>query len=251
MLRVMKIHWNDVVDIVPVDYVNNMLITIGWITALNRTPFPVVYHCNTGSQNPLYWRNLIRLLVKSYTENPFDETFLHPHVIKCWPFIMWRFWRFVLHYVPAYLTDCIFNVLGKKARMVRNYEKLDNSLQQLNYFTINSWQWSNQNYDKLLSLLSDEDKQTFNFDMTSFDWDKYVSTFCMGTKKYILNDKMSNLHRARQKLKRFRTIRYTFNMILLGTCLLYLRSRIAHKIWSIALAMCLKWLKKLNVSVIH
>ena len=118
--------------------------------------------------------------------------------------------------------------------------------------------------------------------MTSFDWDKYISTFCMGTKKYILNDNMSNLHHARQKLKRyndifilslihlslyilesfvmsfvylfrFRTIRYTFNfiMILLGTCLLYLRSRIARKIWSIALGMCLKWLKKLNASVIH
>ena len=32
----MKFHWNNVVDVVPVDYVNNMLITIGWITALNK-----------------------------------------------------------------------------------------------------------------------------------------------------------------------------------------------------------------------
>ena len=36
MLRVIKVNWNTVADIVPVDYVTNMLITIGWITALNK-----------------------------------------------------------------------------------------------------------------------------------------------------------------------------------------------------------------------
>ena len=32
-----QIDWNAVADIVLVDFVNNMLITIGWITALNRS----------------------------------------------------------------------------------------------------------------------------------------------------------------------------------------------------------------------
>ena len=119
--------------------------------------------------------------------------------------------------------------------------------------------------------------------MTSLDWDKYISTFCMGTKKYLLNDNMSNLHKARQKLKRYndmfillliysvypwicslfcrlilsfirrRTIRYTINfvMFLLATQLLYLRSHIAREVWSNALGMCLNWLKKLSAFVIN
>ena len=57
-------------------------------------------------------------MVKSYTENPFDEVFRSPHVVKCWPFLMWRFWQFILHYVPAYLSDCVFSMLGKKARYI-------------------------------------------------------------------------------------------------------------------------------------
>ena len=63
-------------------------------------------------------------------------------------------------------------------------------------------QWSHNNYDTLLSLLSKEDKETFNFDVTSFDWDKYVSIACMGTKKYIFKDDLSNLPCARQNIKR-------------------------------------------------
>ncbi len=32
----MQINWNAVADIVPVDFVNNMLLAIGWVTAMNR-----------------------------------------------------------------------------------------------------------------------------------------------------------------------------------------------------------------------
>ena len=63
-------------------------------------------------------------------------------------------------------------------------------------------QWSHNNYDTLLSLLSKEDKQMFNFDVTSFDWDKYISIGCMGIKKYVFKDDLSNLPRARQNIKR-------------------------------------------------
>ncbi len=36
LLRVMQINWNAVADIVPVDHVNNMLIAVGWMTAMNK-----------------------------------------------------------------------------------------------------------------------------------------------------------------------------------------------------------------------
>ena len=50
--------------------------------------------------------------------------------------------------------------------------------------------------------MTDGDREVFNFDMTTFTWEKYISVFCMGTKKYLLNDKLSNLQRARQQIKR-------------------------------------------------
>ena len=48
---------------------------------------------------------------------------------------------------------------------------------------------------------------------------------------------------------RRRRVRYTidFIMFLLGTYLLYLRSRIAREIWSSVLGMCLNWLSKVRL----
>ena len=45
LLRVMQIDWNAVADIVPVDFVNNMLLAIGWVTAMNRLELK---YCKTG-----------------------------------------------------------------------------------------------------------------------------------------------------------------------------------------------------------
>ena len=73
---------NGVVDLVPVDYVNNMLIAVGWITALNRcvcvcvvyrvniilhrTSQPVVYNYNTGTMNPLTIATLCKIIIIIY-----------------------------------------------------------------------------------------------------------------------------------------------------------------------------------------
>lgn len=129
------------------------------------------------------------------------------------------------------------------------YGKLNKALNQLHFFTMRTWNLSHGNYDKLLSTLSEEDRRTFPFDLTSIDWKRYIEIFCMGTKKYLLKDNMSNLDRARQHIKRRRRVRYTidFIMFLLGTYLLYLRSRIAREIWSSVLGMCLNWLSKVRL----
>ena len=59
-------------------------------------------------------------MVNSYTENPFDEIFRRPCVVKCRPFVLWPMWQFFLHYLPAYLTDCVLGVVGKKRRLIRD-----------------------------------------------------------------------------------------------------------------------------------
>ncbi len=55
-------------------------------------------------------------MIESYTENPFDEIFRRPGVIKCRPFAMWPLWQFMLHYLPAYLMDGMLGAIGKKRK---------------------------------------------------------------------------------------------------------------------------------------
>ena len=55
MLQVLKYKADGVADIVPVDLVNNMLISVGWITGVSSSTQPIVYHFTSGSTNPVTW----------------------------------------------------------------------------------------------------------------------------------------------------------------------------------------------------
>lgn len=64
-------------------------------------------------------------------------------------------------------------------------------------------QWSHTNHDRLLSLMSKEDKQEFDFDIRTLNWDQYIHDFCMGTKQYLFNEDLTNLPVARRQIKRW------------------------------------------------
>ena len=142
-------------------------------------------------------------------------------------------------------------------------------------FSSSCSQWSHNNYYRLLSLMTEEEKATFNFDLKTIEWDKYIDHFCMGTKKYMLKEDVANLPAARRQIIRYvcklfhfititllhskftfhrlRNIRYTFNifMFLLATRLVYLRSSIAREMWTSFMSMCLSFLAKLGLPLLH
>lgn len=44
--------------------------------------------------------------------------------------------------------------------------------------------------------------QTFNFDVRQLNWAEYMENYCMGTKKYVLNEAESGLPAARKHLNK-------------------------------------------------
>ena len=126
--------------------------------------------------------------------------------------------------------------------MMKVYGKLDKALMELNYFLNNSWkvqsstvamtstnnvlsfslpplslppslspslspslplsQWNNANSYKLLSLLSAEDQEEFDFDLRKISWNSYFIQYCLGTKRYLFNEDPANLPIARKQIKR-------------------------------------------------
>lgn len=44
--------------------------------------------------------------------------------------------------------------------------------------------------------------QTFNFDVRQLHWAEYMENYCLGTKKYVLNEEMSGLPAARKHLNK-------------------------------------------------
>lgn len=44
--------------------------------------------------------------------------------------------------------------------------------------------------------------QVFNFDVRQLNWAEYMESYCMGTKKYVLNEELSGLPAARKHLNK-------------------------------------------------
>jgi len=118
MLRVIRCSEYGKADIVPVDLVNNMVISVGWITGVNPTPQPIIYHYSSGTLNPINWLGLYPLVISSYTDNPFDQIFRRPCVMKCRPASAWPWWNFFMHIIPGFLADVLLRLVGKKPMYV-------------------------------------------------------------------------------------------------------------------------------------
>ena len=50
--------------------------------------------------------------------------------------------------------------------------------------------------------MTEEDKETFYFDVRKLNWEQYIETFCAGTKYYLLKEDPANLPKARKQIKR-------------------------------------------------
>ncbi|KAL7883033.1 hypothetical protein SRHO_G00006910 [Serrasalmus rhombeus] len=134
--------------------------------------------------------------------------------------------------------------------MMRIFNRLHKAIGLLEYFSSQDWDWNSDNMNMLLNQLSPEDRKTFNFDVRQLNWPEYIENYCIGTKKYVLNEDMSDIPAARQHLRKLRNIRYTFNTLLLVFIwrVFIARSQMARNIWYFVVSLCFKFLSYFRAS---
>jgi len=86
--------------------------------------------------------------------------------------------------------------------MVKTYRKIDTVTAVLDHFVENQWTFSTNQTKNLWNSLSVEEKQRFNFDMNSIDWDKYFLISLAGARKYLSKDDPSTIPAAKKLYKR-------------------------------------------------
>lgn len=120
----------------------------------------------------------------------------------------------------------------------------------LQYFSTQSWDWSSDNMNMLMGQLNTEDKKLYNFDVRQLHWSEYIESYCLGAKKYLLNEDMSGIPAAKQHLRKLRNIRYAFNTTLLVIIwrIFIARSQMARNIWYFVVSLCYKFLSYFRAS---
>ncbi|XP_066561393.1 fatty acyl-CoA reductase 1 [Amia ocellicauda] len=250
ILRTMRANNDAVADLIPVDVVINLTLAAGWYTAVHRPKSALVYNCTTGGINPFHWGEIEYHVMSTFKRNPLDQAFRRPNANITSNYLINQYWMTVSHKAPALLYDLYLRLSGQKPRMMRIFNRLHKALMLLEYFSNQSWDWNSDNMSMLLGQLSPEDKKIFNFDVRQLNWPEYIENYCIGTKKYVLNEDMSELPAARQHLKKLRNIRYAFNTVLLVFIwrIFIARSQMARNIWYFVVNLCFKFLSYFRAS---
>ncbi|XP_055404536.1 fatty acyl-CoA reductase 1 isoform X1 [Bubalus kerabau] len=281
ILRTMRASNNALADLVPVDVVVNMSLAAAWYSGVNRPRNIMVYNCTTGSTNPFHWGEVEYHVISTFKRNPLEQAFRRPNVNLTSNHLLYYYWIAVSHKAPAFLYDIYLRMTGRsprvslqgpvvalgeldclhdnwrlqgkvlqQARMMKTITRLHKAMVFLEYFTSNSWVWSTDNVNMLMNQLNPEDKKTFNIDVRQLHWAEYIENYCMGTKKYVLNEEMSGLPAARKHLNKLRNIRYGFNTILVILIwrIFIARSQMARNIWYFVVSLCYKFLSYFRAS---
>ncbi|XP_034974522.1 fatty acyl-CoA reductase 1 isoform X1 [Zootoca vivipara] len=253
ILRTMRASNNAVADLIPVDVVINATIAAAWYSGVNRYNRPrniMVYNCTTGGTNPFHWGEVESYINLTFKRNPLEQAIRRPNVKLQSNPLKHHYWTTVGHILPALLYDVVLRLTGQKPWMMKTITRLHKAMMLLEYFTSNSWEWNTDNVNMLMSQLSPEDKKTFNFDVRQLHWAEYMENYCMGTKKYVLNEEMSGLPAARKHLNKLRNIRYGFNtvLVILIWRIFIARSQMARNIWYFVVSLCYKFLSYFRAS---
>ncbi|KAL7862618.1 hypothetical protein SRHO_G00116020 [Serrasalmus rhombeus] len=228
-----------------VNLTSNHLINQYWIAVSHKAPAFLYDLCLriTGREpRELYKHDL--------QDQPLEQAFRRPNVnLRSNPFTN-QYWTTVSHTIPALLYDAYLWLTGQKPRMMKTITRLHKAMMVLEYFTSHSWVWNTDNVTMLLNQLGPEDRKVFNFDVRQLHWAEYMENYCMGTKKYVLNEELSGLPAARKHLNKLRNIRYTFNtvLVILIWRIFIARSQMARNIWYFVVSLCFKFLSYFRAS---
>uniref|UniRef100_A0A7N6BYE1 Fatty acyl-CoA reductase n=1 Tax=Anabas testudineus TaxID=64144 RepID=A0A7N6BYE1_ANATE len=242
ILRTMRANNDAVADLIPVDVVINLTLAAGWYTAVHR----LVNGKTPGSLSRCEWL----ILGREGGRNPLEQAFRRPNANITSNYLINQYWILVSHKFPALIYDLILRLTGQKPQMMRIFNRLHKAIGLLEYFSSQDWEWNSENMSMLMSQLTPEDRKTFNFDVRQLNWPEYIENYCIGTKKYVLNEDMSDIPAARQHLRKLRNIRYTFNTLLVVFIwrVFIARSQMARNIWYFVVSLCFKFLSYFRAS---
>ncbi|KAJ6668447.1 hypothetical protein lerEdw1_011929 [Lerista edwardsae] len=250
IIRTVKCNTDAVADIIPVDVAINFTLAAGWYTAVHRPKSMLIYNCTSGCINPCCWGEMEYHVISTYKRNPLEKAFRIPCINLTSNYLKHQYWTAVSHKVPAFLYDLYLMLTGRKPRMMKIFNRLHRSMMLLEYFTSRTWEWSSDNMNMLMSQLSSKDKKLFCIDVRQMHWSEYIENYCLGTKKYLLNEDMAGIPAAKQHLRKLRNIQYALNTTLLVIIwrVFIARSQMAQNIWYFVVSLCYKFLSYFRAS---
>ncbi|XP_052835613.1 fatty acyl-CoA reductase wat [Drosophila gunungcola] len=207
VLRVTRLNLKANAGIVPVDFCANMLLTCAWHTAresrMKLPPEPPIYTFTPAQDNLITWggfRSKAALLRSNY---PLTKMMWMPFLHCTTSPWMFRLLACFYHLLPGYAIDLVLRLRGRKPRMIKLYDKIHKNIDILVPFVDTSWHFDTFNTHQLWRRMSAEDRELYDFDIASIDWDDYFLQALAGLRLYLGKDEPESLERGHKIFRRF------------------------------------------------
>nr|XP_049706963.1 fatty acyl-CoA reductase wat-like [Helicoverpa armigera] len=179
------------VGLIPVDYVNNTIISSAYETAKRTADGDntiKIYTITGSTRNPAVWGKLHKIISTDVRKIMSPAAVFYGFAWQTTnPIIFWIY-SWLLHLIPAYVVDAVCFAIGKERRFVKLYKKMYKLQVVLSYFTCFQWRFIDDNTAKLFDSLSEADQAIFEFDVKKIDWGEYMLIWYLGIRKYVIKD---------------------------------------------------------------
>ncbi|XP_033362643.1 putative fatty acyl-CoA reductase CG5065 [Bombus vosnesenskii] len=187
-------------DVVPVDFVVDTIICIAWHVTLHPDHEVKVYNC-TSNANPYKWGQMKDAVVKCGIETPMNDTLWYPGCSIITNRYIYNVLSVIPYILPAFIIDIFLRLRGSKPIMMKLLKNSNKLFTSVVHFTLNEWTFQQDNCSDLarkVKMLNDSDM--VKLDLRDMNWEKYVATYLMGIRKFILKQEFKST--ARQRLSR-------------------------------------------------
>ncbi|XP_047507024.1 putative fatty acyl-CoA reductase CG5065 isoform X1 [Pieris napi] len=175
-----------VCDLIPVDYVANLIIIAGAKGAI--TDDISVYNICSSSENPITWKGGSDLYLEQSKRLGYSNKNMREMKVSKSTFVV-NTMTFILQTVPCFFADVRLVLRGKKPRHLKEGSRSSVLRDILRPFTTTSWLMKSKNTQALISTLDDHDKKLFPCDVNNIDWKEYSAIFCRGVREFLLKGK--------------------------------------------------------------
>ncbi|XP_076482222.1 putative fatty acyl-CoA reductase CG5065 [Bombus vancouverensis nearcticus] len=212
-------------DVVPVDFVVDMIICTAWHVTLHRDHEVKVYNC-TSNACPFKWGPMIDTIVKCSIEMPLNDTLWYPGCSVVANRYIYHVLCVIPRILPAAVIDIFLRLRGSKPIMMKLLKNCNKLFTSVKYFTTHEWTFQRDNCSDLVrkvEMLNDGDM--VKLDLRAMNWEKYVAIYQMGVRKFILKQDFKST--ARQRLSRLYWIHQITKMCSI-TILLWIIYRVVY-----------------------
>lgn len=224
ILRTIDWNYYGVADMIPVDTVANSMLAVAERTArVNDSKQLLVYNCSSSSLNPMTWGEGFEILKAESLKAPPYKMLripIDPPRHRRANSLMFKFTK-LSEILFAYFIDFILMLCGQKQILTKLTKKLHHGYEILKPFTTKEYTCSNENLLAAFEELHPDDKQEFNFDVRTINWQSNFADAYYGTRTRLLKEDMSNVPAALFKYKVHLVVETLLRLALYATALWY------------------------------